>query len=332
MSDNNEKTYTNESLLATWGFRICSLFVIILFCFLIIKFYFNDLKKNKTTQENAERMLTEISNSTENINNAWRTMYYFYQTGDLMNIIKCPTRTHNLKTYQENTLLTLYREDIETNKNANSNEDGFGMSKNIVCGGKVNLEIGLKDEIYKHPKDFRNYTFKLGEEPLELIEKYPFVKDALTKISEGERATFVALLAENKKFKLKKQTIYEIRIPKNNENQTTILPLYSVIRKNTEKFIVNNHANCGAVVSFLYQIHDIDGTILDGSNSAIKVKLGSGQFNKDVEQVMIQMQIGDRYKILLTKHNFKESEFIKKQIFSNRDIIIVDVVILNVQK
>ena len=53
MSDNNEKTYTNESLLATWGFRICSLFVIILFCFLIIKFYFNDLKKNKTTQENA---------------------------------------------------------------------------------------------------------------------------------------------------------------------------------------------------------------------------------------------------------------------------------------
>ena len=34
MSDNNEKTYTNESLLATWGFRICSLFVIILFCFL----------------------------------------------------------------------------------------------------------------------------------------------------------------------------------------------------------------------------------------------------------------------------------------------------------
>jgi hypothetical protein len=63
-----------------------------------------------------------------------------------------------------------------------------------------------------------------------------------------------------------------------------------------------------------------------------RIKIGSGSLNDDIEQVMTQMQIGDRYKIFLTKQMFKQTEILNTDIFKEDDIVIVDLTIANVQK
>ena len=323
-----------ETVLTKWIFRIGAVLVIMFFCFIIIRFEFRELAENQHARDSAERMVDDIERASENLQDAWNTIYYFYQTGDLFRIMRCPSVMKSNTSGQEDTLLVFYREDIETQQTTDNSDitADFRDVKSVRCGGNITINIGLKKEIHKHPKDSKNYTFKLGEEPLELLEKYPFVKDALTRLRFGEKATFVALPVEKKIFKPKKNTIYEMSIPNLPSTEVTNVPLHMFVNKSDEKFSIVNHVVCGSIVYFLFKITDISGNVLVSSRKMEKIKIGSGLFNDYIEQIMTRMRVGDRCKILLTKKMFHPTDILNNNIMKNNDIVVVDIVIANVQR
>ena len=325
----NEKEIKKESKVVLWLFRFLCFFLILGFCFLIIKAEFNELKKEESTRDIAIQMINSLERATSSFKDAWKTIYYFYQTGDLFKIMKCSNLSKTTKDNQKNTLLMLYREKIDKNIN-NDNETTY-----LKCRGKITINVGLKNEVYKHPYENNSYTFVLGREPIDMLEKYPFIKHALTRIREGEKATFIAIPAEQKILKPSKQIIYEISVPTLAETSTTNLPLYSVIKRDDEKFIVENDIVCGSVITFLYKIYDINGNILLDNNINLnkKLKVGSGNFNEYIEQLLLQMRAGDKYKIFLPKSMFKPSEFLQEKIFpDNTELIIIEITIVGVSK
>ena len=333
MQDNQQENRYEETSLSKWIFRIIAVSLIMLLCFFTIKFEFHELKNDKKSRDSAEKMLKDIKDSTESLQDAWNTMYYFYQTGDLMKIMKCSLSSKTKSMKQENTLLMMYHEDIKTQKTVKDNDMiKFNDTKNIRCKGNVTINIGLKNDIYSHPKDSKSYTFKLGEEPLELLEKYPFIKEALGRLRIGERATFIALPVKKATFKPQERTIYEISIPDKPSTEATNVPLHIPVNKNDDKFEVDNRVVCGSVVSFLFKITDINGNDIYLPDKIEKVKVGSGSLSDSIEQVMTKMRVGDRYKILLTKQMFKPTEILNENFFKKNEIIIFDLIIVNVQK
>ena len=344
-NDENKNIY-HESRTSKWTFRIIAVFIIILFCFIVIRTEFNNMKKNEITRESALQMIEQITRSIEATQDAWNTIYYFYQTGNLFKILKCPSTSETKQMKQKNILLRLYDEKITNNNNnannslnSDTNTITFDIDKindnnnRVHCGNRITISIGAKDEIYKHPADYKNYTFILGEEPLEILENYPFVKHALASMKIGERATFIAIPAKQKTaLKIEKQTIYEITVHANNENNKNTFPLYFPIRENNEKFVIDNHIVCGSIVSFIYDIYDIDGKKISTNNEINKVKIGSGKLNNNIEQLMLRMSTGDRYKVFITKNMYKKNtEFIPLSMFNGRDAIVFDISIINVQ-
>lgn len=334
MEKENNKKQNQESVISKWIFRIITTLLIMFFCYIVIHFEFSKLIKNSSSRESAERMINDIRRSIESLQDAWNTLYYFYQTGDLMKIIKCPISTKTQQSNNSDMLIMLYRDSITKNTSTNSQNEynNHNNAKYVRCGGNITINIGLKNEIHKHPTENKKYTFKLGEEPLEVLEKFPFIKDALNYLKFEEKATFVAILAEKKAFKPKKHIIYELSIPNAPNTEITNLPLFIPINKNDNKFDVKNHITCGSVVQFLFNITDISGNHIISPNKMERIKIGSGSLNDDIEQVMTQMQIGDRYKIFLTKQMFKQTEILNTDIFKENDIVIVDLIIANVQK
>lgn len=331
--DDKSKDKNQETSLSKWSFRVGSVFFIILFCYFVIRLEFRNLRNNRDARDAAERMMSDIESSIEKIQDAWNTMYYFYQTGDLMNIMKCAMPIKNKQVNQENTLLTMYREDLKTQKTVkDDNEKIFNDTIGVRCGGNITINIGKKDDIYSHPINGKTYIFKLGEEPLELLENYPFVKEALTRLRFGEKATFIAIPAEKKTFKFQKHVIYEMSIPYLPSTEIMNIPLYMPINKSDKKFEVNDSVVCGSVVQFFINIKDINGKNILLSNKLEKVKVGSGLLNYNIEQIMTQMRVGERYKILLTKQMFKKTDILNYDLFKNNEILIVDLIIVNVQK
>lgn len=339
MENKNKKDIDKdeESLIQKWIFRFLSVFFICGFCYLVIKIEFNSLKNNEQSRNSATSMLKELRMSTSNLKDAWKTLYYFHKTGDLMKIIRCPNLSsgNNDEGVKYDNLIMLYREDAKTRQNLGKKNifEEHDEYKNIKCGGKVSINIGLKNEVYKHPNDFKNYTFKLGEEPIDLIKDFPFIKYSLTKIREGERATFIAMIADRNILKPKKQIIYEIEIPEMIENETIGLPFYSILNKvENEKYVVNHKAYCGAVVYYNYKIHDKNGKILKQVSSAEKIKIGSNELNFYVENLMMQMSAGDEYIVFLTREMIKENNIFTNDIVKNNDILFFNVKLLNVQQ
>ena len=330
----NKNTY-QETFTSRWVFRLIAVACIFGFCFLVIHLEFASLKKNENSREYAMQIAETWRSSMASLQDAWNTMYYFYQTGDLLKIIRCPAITKTHVKNQKNTLLMLYRENIETQTSSRNTEDMLDdkYNKNWPrCGGLVTINIGLKEEIYKHPDDSKKYTFNLGDEPKELIEKYPFVKYALSRLKEGEKATFIAMPSTDKIYRLQKQTIYEISIPVIADNNITNLPLHIAIENNEVKFAVDEHVFCGSVVKFLYKIQNINGKVLYEPDNFSKIKIGDGKLHEQIEQVMSHMSLGDRYKIFLSKDMIKDNEFLPKNKIGKEDIVIFDVKIVNVQK
>ena len=335
MSEEESKNFEyKETIISKWVFRVIAIVGIMVFLYVIVRLEFRELAENDKARKDATTMIGDIARSFESLQDAWNTMYFFYQTGDLMKIMKCPMASNKSSVNQKNTLLMLYREELESQKSAPTEDitTAFRDVKNIRCGGKITIDIGLKDEIHLHPKETKRYVFNLGSEPVELLETYPFVKDALSRLRFGEKATFVSLPAEKKTFAPKKQTIYEMSIPKLANTEITNVPLYMPVGKNDEKFEVDNHVVCGSVAQILFTIQDINGNELMSSDKNIKVKVGSGELNDDLEQIMTQMRVGDRYKILLTKYMFKPTEILNKNIFESEDIVFVDLIVVDVKR
>ena len=329
----DEKQYI-ETKFQKWLFRICSLVLILITVCWVIRWEFRQLANNKDARKSIETIVSELSRSIENLQDAWNTMYYFHQTGDLMKIIKCPMSNKHNTNNNENTLLMLYREDLGTKQMVLGKDlvADFGDVKHVRCGGNVTIEIGLKEDINQRPKNTERYTFKTGEEPIALLERYPFVKYAIGRLRYGERATFIALPAEKKLFIPKKQTIYEMSVPMLPSTEITDLPLHMHINKNDDKFAINDRVVCGSVVHILFKITDIEGKVIMQTLKMEKLKVGSGNFNDDMEQILTQMRTGDRYKIILTKQMFRKTDILNKDLFKENDIVIVDLTVVNVQK
>lgn len=333
--EKEDKNKYQETFTSRLVFRVITFLCICGFCFLVIHLEFISLKKNENSREYAMQLAETWKASIGSLQDAWNTMYYFYQTGDLLKIMRCPSITKTSVKNRKNTLLMLYRENIETQKTIQRSEDMLDENYNKNwprCGGLITINIGLKEEVYNKPNDSKKYTFILGDEPKELVEKYPFVKYALSRLKEGEKATFVAMPETEKIYRLQKQTIYEISIPSFADNNITNLPLYIAVEKNEEKFAVDEHVFCGSIVKFLYKIQSINGKILYEPDDFSKIKIGDGKLQEQIEQVMSHMSVGDRYKIFLTKDMIKDNEFLPKNKIGKEDMVIFDVKIVNVQK
>ncbi len=337
MAEQNEtinKGYEyKETRASKWAFRFLFLFSVIFACCLAIHFEFRAMKKNDNVRADAMKMTGYLSKTFEDLHDAWSIMYYFYKAGELFRIIRCPDVSPKKGVAQHNTLLTFYRERIE-DKDKEEDENFDRNIYKIWCGEKITINIGLKNELYKHPEDYNSYVFKLGEEPIEIIEKYPFVKDALNQIALGERATFVAIPTENNVLKLKKHTMYEITAHLGDVNRKP-LPLYSVVKEaegNTT--LIDTHVNCGSVVSFIYEIYSASGKLLKEEREIKKVRVGSGELSEGVEQILTKMSVGDRYRIFITKDEIKDggSKIISNDLFKNDDILIFDIMVVNLQK
>ncbi len=348
--ENENKNIEHETIAGKWTFRIIAVIVIMAFCCIVIHVEFNNMKKNDITRESALQIANQITRSIEALQDAWNTIYYFYQTGNLFKILKCSSMSSTKQTKQKNILLRLYDEKICDNntncalKNSNTSEkDIDSTNKNdddyVRCGSDITINIGLKDEVYKHPTNYKKYTFSLGSEPLEILENYPFVKHALATMKIGERTTFIAIPMEQKILKQRRQTMYEIAVHTDSKNKTGAdnkqnsnnIPLYFPIREGNEKFVIDDRITCGSIVSFIYDIYDINGKKIGADNEINKIKVGSKKLSVGIEQLMLRMSVGDRYKIFVTKNMHKNTDFFPSTLFNDRDAIIFDISIVNVQ-
>ena len=346
---NNGYEY-RETKLSKWIFRLCFFLATIAICCFAIHLEFKSMKKNENVRADAMKMIGYFSKTFEDLRGAWDTMYYFYKAGELFRIIRCPDVSPKKGVVQHNTLLTFYRERIEGKDDDEDDENG-DFDREIYkawCGEKITINIGLKSELYKHPDDYKSYMFKLGEEPIELIEKYPFVKDALNKIAVGERATFVAIPTENNVLRPKKHTMYEITMHLNtNDDKRRAMPLYSIAKEGENKNLIDEHVNCGSVVSFIYEIYSPIGKLIKTEREVKKIRVGSGELGEGIEQVLTKMSVGDRYKIFITKNDVKKSNsstskrqsdkndangIITNDLFKDYDVVIFDIRVVNLQK
>ena len=347
---NSGYEYT-ETRLSKWLFRLFFLFATIFACCLAIHLEFKSMKKNENVRADAMKMTGHLSKTFEDLRGAWDVMFYFYKAGELFRIIRCPDVSPKKGAVQHNTLLSFYREQIE-GKDDNEDEEDSNFNRELYkawCGERITINIGFKSELYKHPDDYKSYMFKLGEEPIELIEKYPFVKDALNKMAIGERTTFVAIPTENNILRPKKHTMYEITMHLNsNEIARRAMPLYSVIKEGENKNLIDEHVNCGSVVSFIYEIYSPMGKLIKTEQEVKKVRVGSGELGEGLEQILTKMSVGDRYKVFITKNDVKKSDnfagkrqdqqnndtggIITSDLFKDNDVVVFDIRVVNLQK
>ena len=323
---NDEIQKYKEKKSTKWAFRFIGLFSIIAVCIATIHIEFALMKADKNHKAMAERMISNFDEAMASIQDSWNTMYYFYQTGDLFKILKCPNVNRDSEGLKDSMLLRLFREPYDKN----FTEEQIRMPQ---CGEDISIFIGEKSDPYEKAQNLETYNFKLGSEPTELISKYPLVKFALNKLRVGEKATFVAMPKEKKKFGLRDTKNYEITIKMQPNNNNIKTPIYIQINNIENKHSVAERSVCGSVVSFLYSIHDIDGNLIGKENQTDKTKIGSHRFNTGIETILKDVKVGDNFKIFMTKNYYKDNdEFLQKNpTIKAKDIVIVDVLVASVK-
>ena len=329
VEEKKKKEYYTETKTTKWAFRIGSVLFILLFCYVSIKMEFNSMKKEKQHQAFVEKLSTNFDESMLALQDSWNTMYYFYQTGDLFKILRCPNvKNTDEKSVEEDALLRLFREPYDKR----IKEDDLIK---VGCGDKINILIGEKDDPYSKAKNQEEISFNIGKEPLKLLEQYPFIRYAVKDIKMGEKATFIAIPKERTKIRTRRSKIYEIKsliIP-----DTKVIKTPSAIKMTPaeNKYFISEKAYCGAVLNIFYTIRDIDDNIIGKEKQRLKIKLGEHQFNTGIEKVLENSKSGEQYRIFLTKNFFetdKNTDFIRQnQVIKDKDIVIVDVIVVSVK-
>lgn len=301
-------------------FRFVSFFALMMICIGVIHLEFKEMKKDKNLRADAITMTSNIQNAMSELQNSWDTMYYFYQSGELFNILNCRKQSDSEKNNNDN-LIVLYRNVV--------NKSIFdGQYSDMQCGRQISINVGLKDNVDEINVDKKPYNFVLGEEPIKLLETYPLIKYALYQLKLGESATFVASKKVSNKSLRKKQTIYEVELV-NQDNQYSNSKIPYIINNKTNKFLnIKNQITCNSVVMLTYDIYDINMNKIYSSTRPINVKIGNGNFNKKIENILIKASANDNVMVFLTKQNYNFSNYIPQSLFENNDIIILDIKII----
>lgn len=323
--DNKEIQYI-ETPITKWGFRIGSLLSILICCYLSIRFEFNKMKQEKEHREFTQKIAVNMENSMTALQDSWETMYYFYQTGDLFKILRCPNVQSKDENVEEDVLIRLFREKYDKKIN---DEDMFYPS----CGEQVNIIIGTKSDPYSKSQDLEQKTITIGQEPVEMIEKYTFLKYALKELKFGERATFMAIPKERTIIHTRKKRVYDLRIMMSPNIKKEKIPTYVKLSQVDNKYSIANKSHCGSVVSFFYTIKNIDESIIGKQNIAGKAKIGEYKFNKGIEKVIENTKTNESYRIFLTKNFFEENtDFIRENPkIKDKDIVIIDLMVIGVK-
>ena len=292
-------------------------------CIGVIHLEFKEMKKDKNLRADAITMTSNIQNAMSELQNSWDTMYYFYQSGELFNILNCKKRNNGEDKNDNDNLIVLYRNVV--------NKSIFdGQYSDMQCGRQISINVGLKDNVDEINVDKKPYNFVLGEEPIKLLETYPLIKYALYQLKLGESATFVASKKVSNKSLRKKQTIYEVELV-NQDNQYSNSKIPYIINNKTNKFLnIKNQITCNSVVMLTYDIYDINMNKIYNSTRPINVKIGNGNFNKKIENILIKASANDNVMVFLTKQNYNFSNYIPQSLFENNDIIILDIKIIGV--
>ena len=321
--DNTERRKHNNDDTGKWPFRIFSLFALIMLCVVTIHLEFQAMKKDKTLRADAITMTSNIHNAMTELQNSWDTMYYFYQSGELFNILNCKQKNNGEDKNNNDNLIVLYRNVV--------NQSIFdGKYSDLQCGERIGINVGIKDSVDEVNVDKQPYTFIIGEEPIKLLEKYPLIKYALYQLKLGESATFVASKQMSNKSIRKQQTIYEVELV-GQENQYSNSKIPYIINSKTNKFInIKNQITCNSIVTLGYDVYDINMNKIYTSQKPIDVKIGKGKFNKKIENILIKASANDNVMVFLTKQNYNVSNYIPQNLFDNNDIIVLEMKIIGV--
>ena len=341
-----EKEVTIEDAKTKWKRRgkklfdkLCKFISLVIILSLIIHIEFKSLKEEETTRDAAIKITENLRSSSEAIQDAWKTMYFFYKTGDLFKILRCSNgRTSVFDKEPGDSLAYIFKRPIDENIRP---EDA--KLNPITCDKPLSINIQMKKGIDKKMNNPEPYTYVPGNEPLELLKKYPLIQYAVPKLKVGEKAVFIAMPQKISGQKFKSKYIYEIELPtQQGRNVYTKLPTWVPIYITEKSINVTNAVICNSIVALNMSIYNGLGQLLyetfDGTKQVdnlkdikpFKFRMGAGEFNDYIEQILLGLSSGDKIKIFLTKNFMQTTPFFNQRIFDNQELLIIDLQIIGV--
>lgn len=308
---------------------------------LIIHIEFNSLKKEETTRDTAIKITENLRSSAAAIQDAWKTMYYFYKTGDLFKILRCSKgKTSIFDREPGDGLAYIFKRPIDDNVKV---EDA--KLNPIACDKPLSINIQLKKGIDKKMDNPEPYTYVPGNEPLELLKKYPLIQYAVPKLKVGEKAVFVAMPQKISGQKFKSKYIYEIELPiQKGKNVYNKLPTWVPVHLKEKSINVIDTIICNSIVALNMNIYNGMGqTLYETFDSTkqidnlkdikpFKFRMGAGEFNEYIEQILLGLSAGDKIRIFLTKNFMQTTQFFNQSVFDNQELLIIDLQILGVAR
>ena len=343
-----EKEATIEDAKTKWKRRgkklfekLCKFTSLVLILGLIIHIEFKSLKEEETTRDAALKITENLRSSAAAIQDAWKTMYYFYKTGDLFKILRCSKgRTSIFDREPGDSLAHIFKRPIDENVRP---EDA--KLNPIACDKPLSINIQMKKGIDKKMDNPEPYTYVPGNEPLELLKKYPLIQYAVPKLKVGEKAVFVAMPQKTSGQKFKSKYIYEIELPiQKGKNVYNKLPTWVPIHLKEKSINVIDTVICNSIVAVNMNIYNGLGQLLyetfDSSKQIdnlkdikpFKFRMGAGEFNDYIEQILLGLSAGDKIKIFLTKNFMQTTPFFNQSAFDNQELLIIDLQILGVAR
>ena len=321
--------------------KLCKFTSLVFILGLIIHIEFKSLKEEETTRDTALKITENLRSSAAAIQDAWKTMYYFYKTGDLFKILRCSKgRTNIFDKEPGDSLAYIFKRPIDDNIRV---EDA--KLNPIACDKPLSINIQMKKGIDKKMNNPEPYTYVPGNEPLELLKKYPLIQYAVPKLKVGEKAVFIAMPQKISGQKFKSKYIYEIELPiQKGRNTYDKLPTWVPIYITEKSINVANTVICNSIVALNMSIYNGLGQLLydtlDTTKQVDNVKdikpfkfrMGAGEFNDYIEQILLGLSAGDKIKIFLTKNFMQTTPFFNQSAFDNQELLIIDLQIMGVAR
>ena len=321
--------------------KLCKFTSLVFILGLIIHIEFKSLKEEETTRDTALKITENLRSSSEAIQDAWKTMYYFYKTGDLFKILRCSKgRTNIFDKEPGDSLAYIFKRPIDDNIRV---EDA--KLNPIACDKPLSINIQMKKGIDKKMNNPEPYTYVPGNEPLELLKKYPLIQYAVPKLKVGEKAVFIAMPQKTSGQKFKSKYIYEIELPiQKGRNTYDKLPTWVPIYITEKSINVTNTVICNSIVALNMSIYNGLGQLLydtlDTTKQVDNVKdikpfkfrMGAGELNDYIEQILLGLSAGDKIKIFLTKNFMQTTPFFNQSAFDNQELLIIDLQIMGVAR
>ena len=145
--------------------------------------------------------------------------------------------------------------------------------------------------------------------------------------------------------KFKSKYIYEIELPIQKCKDTyDKLPTWVPIQIKEKSINVSDTVICNSIVALNMTIYSSVGQLLyetlDGKKqidnlkdiNIFKFRMGAGEFNEYIEQILLGLSVGDKIKIYLTKNFMQTTQFFNNKTFDNQELLIIDLQIIGVTR